>query len=386
MKKAQIGFIGAGNFITAHHLLTARDSNVMAIRAIADIDKKRLEKHSSAMSIGYTTEDYQKVLSDPEIDIVIIGTKQDLHANLIKESLDAGKWVFCEKPMAETEDDTLMVLQAERDNPGKLAIGFNRRFAPAYMDVKKIFRSIKRPWYINYRLMYPNGDKRKKESFYAFHERILYEGCHILDLVCWFLEDCPTRIFMTGDRYLNNCCILEFGDGSQVSFMCGSMGTPCLWKEYMEIFGVDSAITVSDLVDMRVRGFEGKFDRLYTPYLGEHEKEIKKYGFDFYEGYKVEQHIKNFPEWENAEHVKRPTLVRFDAKKYKHENPDLWGFVPDKGWVKSLEHFAQSFLDNKIPENADGKAGALNTKLALMLLKSLETGKAINFSKERWFK
>ena len=132
MKKVQVGFIGAGNFVSAHHLLTVRDSKIMDIRAIADLDEERLKKHSSNMEVGYTTTDYKKVLEDPEIDMVVVGTKQNLHARFIVESLDAGKWVLCEKPMAETEEETQAVLDAEERNPGKLAIGFNRRFSPAY--------------------------------------------------------------------------------------------------------------------------------------------------------------------------------------------------------------------------------------------------------------
>ena len=73
--------------------------------------------------------------------------------------------------------------------------------------------------------MYPNPTKRGEKDFYSTHERILYEGSHILDLVCWLLDAEPQRVFMTGDRLVNNCCILDFAEGSQVSFMCGSMGS-----------------------------------------------------------------------------------------------------------------------------------------------------------------
>ena len=66
------------------------------------------------MKVGYTTTDYHRLLADPKIDIVIIGTKQDLHAKLIVESLDAGKWVLCEKPMAQTMEETHAVLEAEQ--------------------------------------------------------------------------------------------------------------------------------------------------------------------------------------------------------------------------------------------------------------------------------
>ncbi len=382
MRVARVGFIGAGAFISAHHLLTVRDSDIMEIRCISDINTETLKKHASKMEIGYTTTDYTKVLNDPAVDIVIIGTKQDQHAKLIIESLNAGKWVFCEKPMAETEEEADLVLDAERSNPGKLSIGFNRRFAPAYAETKRLMCGIKRPWFVNYRLMYPNPSKQAKSSFYSQQARILYEGSHILDLVCWLLDAAPKRVFMTGDPLVNNCCILDYADGSQVSFMCGSMGSYCHWKEYMEVFGYYNAITVSDFVDMRVRGFAGEYDRLYPSYLNEHTEEILKFGFDFYETYKVSQMISGKDALKQnygmeIEEVRRPLPHNFDVNQYSHVNTDAYDFIPDKGWVQSLEHFAECFLNGTDPRNADGKAGALSTKIALDLLRSLETGNPV---------
>ena len=382
MKKVQVGFIGAGYFISCHHLLTVRDSKIMDIRAIADLDGKQLKKHASNMDIGYTTTDYKKLLADPEIDMIIIGTKQDLHARFIIECLDAGKWVLCEKPMSENDEETKAVLEAEKRNPGKLAIGFNRRFAPSYVDAKELMQQIPRPWYINYRLMNPIPGKKGEKSFYSTHERMLYEGSHILDMVSWFLEAVPKRVFMTGDKIRNNCCILDYEDGSQVSFMCGSMGSYSYWKESMEVFGEWSAITVSDFVDMRVRGIPDEYDRTYAPQMGEHAEEIKKFGFDFYEMYKVKWFYEKRDDFKkdcgiDIVPVKRPTEVPFDIADYKHENPDLYVFIPDKGWIWAVEHFAQCFLDGTEPGNADGRGGALATNLALALLKSLETGQAV---------
>ena len=382
MRKVRFGFIGCGTFVSAHHLLTVRDSEIAEIRAIADLNQEILATHATNMEIGYTTTEARRVLDDPDIDVVVIGTKQDTHAQFIVESLDAGKWVFCEKPMAESEQETQAVLQAEQRNPGKLAIGHNRRFAPTSADTKRLMQDIPRPWYINYRLMYPNPTKRGEKDFYSTHERILYEGSHILDLVCWLLDAEPKRVFMTGDRLVNNCCILDFADRSQVSFMCGSMGSYCLWKEYMEVFGEWASITISDFTDMRVRGFAGQYDRVYPPHLGEHAEEVKKWGFDFYEAYKVDR-MQGDREMYREDHgmtieeVRRPVPMGFDVTQYGPVHPDLWGFIPDKGWIQSLEHFAQCFLDGTEPGNCNGVGGALSTRIALALLESLETGQAV---------
>lgn len=375
MKTINVAFIGAGNFIKAFHLKTAMYCPWMNIHAIADLNTELLQKHAAALPVGYTTTDHRRVLTDPKVDLVIIGTKQDTHAKLIVESLDAGKWVYCEKPMAQTQQETETVLAAEARSIGRLAVGFNRRFAPAYQRAKYLFANLPRPWFLNYRLMLPNPQKHQPGNYYSDQPHILYEGCHILDVGCWLFDAVPTRVYMTGDRLVNNCCILEFEDGSQMQLMCGGMGSYCLPKEYLELFAEYHAITVNDFVDMRVRGFEGQFDRVYGTYMGEHQAEVMKYGFDFYDLYRAKETInrsRDIPAMP-LEYVRRPTPVPFNVDDYSHENPDVWAFVPDKGWEEALKHFARCFLEDRRPENADGKAGALSTQLALDLLKSFDT-------------
>ena len=387
-KTAKIGFIGAGGFISAHHLATARDSEIMSVHAIADLNRERLAQHAANMSVGYTATDYKKLLNDPEIDIIIIGTKQDLHAKLIIESLEAGKWVLCEKPMANTLDESLRVLEAEVDNPGRLAIGFNRRFAPAYRLAKKLMRQARRPWLVNYRMM--NQSSHVFDNFYKNEPRILYEGCHILDFARWLFDDDPVEVFMTGDRLKNNCCILSFADGSQFQFMCGSVGATSFCKENLEIFGQDKTIAVNDFIDMRIRGFENQRDRLFEPYRGEHGAEVMEYGFDFYEiymaHYRDEYVAPEFKvDWDKLGVAnvmpERPIRLPFDIKKFHRENMELNGFVPNKGWYESLEQFAQCFLSGAVPDNAAGIDGAKSTELAMSLLESLRIKRPVNFIK-----
>ena len=163
-KQANVGFIGAGGFISAHHLVTANESKYLNIAAIADLNEETLKRHAETKPVGYTTTDYKKLLADKDIDIIVIGTKQDLHASLIVEALDAGKWVMCEKPMANNDEESAAVLAAERRNPGKLAIGFNRRFAPAYRQTKELMQQARRPWFVNYRMM--NQSSHVFDGFY----------------------------------------------------------------------------------------------------------------------------------------------------------------------------------------------------------------------------
>lgn len=282
--------------------------------------------------------------------------------------------------MAQTQEQTEAVLAAEARASGRLAIGHNRRFAPAYRQTKALFADVVRPWFLNYRLMTPGPEKQSSESFYHDQPHILYEGCHILDLACWLFEAEPSRVYMTGDRLHNNCCLLEFPDGNQMQFMCGMMGSLCLPKEYAELFGMYYSITVNDFVDMRVRGFPGEFDHVYGTYMGEHRDEVMQYGFEFYDQYRAREAVnahRDNPYNMPLEMVRRPTPPPFDVNDYAHQNPDTWAIMPDKGWEEALKHFARCCMDNTQPDNADGPAGALATQLALDLLKSLETSRPV---------
>jgi predicted dehydrogenase len=233
----------------------------------------------------------------------------------------------------------------------------------------------KPPVYINYRLMYPHP--LKAAGFYADRERILYEGTHILDLVCWLLDSVPTSVYMTGDRYRNNICVFEFPNDSRVSFMCGSLGSYLLWKEYMEVFTAYTAITVSDFVDMRVRGYPGEFDEVFPAHLGEQSRELREHGFDFYEVCKSQeanQTIGDMP----YEVVRRPGKD-FGPRPFRKQSNYRSAFVPDKGWVQSLEHFAQCFLEGKTPGNANGAAGARANQLAFRALEALQARQVLSY-------
>jgi hypothetical protein len=209
-------------------------------------------------------------------------------------------------------------------------------------------------------------------------------------LARWFFEADPVEVFMTGDELKNNCCILSFADGSQFQFMCGSVGATTFWKENMEVFGQDKTISVNDFVDMRVRGFKNEYDRLFEPYCGEHGDDVMKYGFDFYELYQAYHRDQYIPDefkvdWNkyNVANImpERPIKLPFDIETFSKQNDALRGFMPNKGWYESLEHFAACFLDGTKPDNAAGIDGAKSTEMALALLKSLKAGRPINFIK-----
>jgi predicted dehydrogenase len=384
MEKIRVGFIGCGHFVLSKHFDTARHWDQTEVRALADLDQARLDKFKGYAPDAWTTKDYKDILKDPDVDVVVIGTKQDLHARLIIESLDAGKWVYCEKPMSETEEESRAVIEAEKRNPGKLAVGYNRRFAPSIQRVRQLMKQMEPPYIISYRLMSPAMDYQKKGAFYHDRPRILYEGSHILDLVCWLVGSAPSTVYMTGDLH-DNVCSMTFPDGSQWSFICGSMGNWTMTKEHMEIYSRYKALVLSEFIDLRVRGFKGEYDQFFGTHSKETNEKTLKYGLDYWESILGLRSVNQTPPsyYKDygivAEHVKRPRELPCEIVDFQHEDPEFQVLMPDKGWFDAFKDFCLCFRENREPDNANGHTGSTVTLLADKLVESMKAGKPLPF-------
>ena len=378
-RKIRIGFIGAGAFISSRHLKTAGETPYMEIRAIADLNEDLLKQHQARYQVGYTTTDYKKLLADQEIDLIVIGTKQDTHAKLIVESLDAGKWVWCEKPMCESREEEAAILAAEKRARGRLAIGFNRRFAPAIGKVREVLKQLPRPWIISYRLQEQSSyNKGQAGSYYHNRAPIIYEGCHILDLAGFLLGSQPERVFMSGTDDENDIVTMEYPDGSRfVLIITSNAGGNGLEKELMEVFTPAGALSLRDFVELRIRGVKGEHDYLFEPQRCPFGKEVLRWGLDFW------QKLCNRLVWEDipispdivplqlapqeqpyADEVEK-IAAEYEGRDWRERN-----FMGDKGWIGAFRHFAEACLNHTVPETADGTAGKMANELGFALLES----------------
>ncbi len=391
-RKVNVGFIGAGSFISRHHLPTAGKSKVMKIRAIADLNQELLNAHAEKYAPDYTTDDYKQLLNDPEIDLIVIGTRQDTHAALIIEALDSGKWVWCEKPMCETREEEELIIAAEKRAKGRLAIGFNRRFAPAVQKCRQVmFEKLPKPWIVNYRLQENGGYKTSKtDKFYHQRAHIIYEGCHHLDLANYLFGTLPERVFMSGTyEDENDICILEYADGSRfILTITTNAGSAMLEKESMEVFSQGGALSMRDFVELRIRGIKGETDCIFPPENLPWGELVTKYGYDCWESLfsrLIEPDM-------SAGSSLVPTVVAQSEKVFASEVDAIgekmkdthWlerNFTGDKGWIDALEHFALCCRDKSIPETADGLAGKSANELAFALLESKQSGMPVRIKK-----
>lgn len=138
MKKVKIGIIGAGRIGRIHADNLLRIPNV-EITAVSDllVGSPELEAWAAERGIAILTKDSSKIILNPEIDAVFICSSTDTHVPLIKQAAQAGKHIFCEKPISMSIDQTEEALEAVRQAGVKLQIGFNRRFDHNFKRVRE---------------------------------------------------------------------------------------------------------------------------------------------------------------------------------------------------------------------------------------------------------
>ena len=135
-KRINAGIIGLGRAGQMHlkNLLTIPEINIVQV---SDIFVDKLADQLNFMGITNQTRDYMDILNNPDIDTVFIFTSTDMHEEMVTAAANAGKNIFCEKPLSMSPDEqaSLNVLKAVRDNNVKLQIGFNRRSDPQFDNI-----------------------------------------------------------------------------------------------------------------------------------------------------------------------------------------------------------------------------------------------------------
>ena len=138
MKKIKIGVIGTGRIGKVHTETIAQNIPEAEILALADINISAAKKLGERFSINSVSDDYKKVLANPEIDAVLICSPTDTHAKFIVEAAKAGKHIFCEKPVDLDLKTIQNALDVVEKSGVKLMVGFNRRFDSNFKKIKQM--------------------------------------------------------------------------------------------------------------------------------------------------------------------------------------------------------------------------------------------------------
>ena len=128
MNKIKIGIIGAGRIGRVHANALTNSIPQAEVVAISDTFVQSAEKAAADFGIPEFFADYHEILNDPTIDAVLVCSPTNTHAQITIEAANAGKHIFCEKPVDLTIERILEAKAAAEKAGVKLQIGFNRRF------------------------------------------------------------------------------------------------------------------------------------------------------------------------------------------------------------------------------------------------------------------
>lgn len=138
MKKLKIGIIGSGRIGKVHAETLVYNVAQADVIALADVNINCASGLAQKFGIAMVTSDYKEIIKNPDIDAVVICSPTNTHAQYIIEAASEGKHIFCEKPVDLTITSILQAIDAVQKAGVKLMVGFNRRFDPNFMKLKKM--------------------------------------------------------------------------------------------------------------------------------------------------------------------------------------------------------------------------------------------------------
>ncbi|WP_058308548.1 inositol 2-dehydrogenase [Gracilibacillus massiliensis] len=137
MRNVKVGIIGAGRIGQLHANNILRSSQI-ELKGICDINISHLKGTNLEKYVPVITEDVSVLINDPEIDAIFICSSTDTHCHYISECADAGKHIFCEKPISFSLEETEKALHKVKEAGVKLQIGFNRRFDTHFSKIHQL--------------------------------------------------------------------------------------------------------------------------------------------------------------------------------------------------------------------------------------------------------
>jgi myo-inositol 2-dehydrogenase/D-chiro-inositol 1-dehydrogenase len=136
-KVIRVGVIGAGRIGKIHAESLAARIPGAEIAAIADVNLNAARELAEKYRISQVYSDYREIMADGSIDAVAICSSTDTHARLMIEAAQAGKHIFCEKPISQSLPAIDEAIAAVQKAGVKCQIGFNRRFDSNFKKVRQ---------------------------------------------------------------------------------------------------------------------------------------------------------------------------------------------------------------------------------------------------------
>ncbi len=140
-RQVGVGVIGAGKMGRIHATNLARGISKAKLVAVSDVVEVSAKKLAAEFGVTNVFTDYLRLVENREVEAIVIATPTLLKPQIVKFACEAGKHVFCEKPIATTFHDAEQVLKFTQKSPAKFQVGYQRRFDPLHVKVKEKLES-----------------------------------------------------------------------------------------------------------------------------------------------------------------------------------------------------------------------------------------------------
>jgi predicted dehydrogenase/threonine dehydrogenase-like Zn-dependent dehydrogenase len=240
----RVDVIGAGNF--ARTMLLPHLQGRVPLGTV--VNNTALSTNHVRTKFGFAgaATHSERLFADEAAAAVLIATRHNLHAPLVLGALEAHRHVFVEKPLCLTRAELAQIEAALANSRGSVQVGFNRRFAPAAIELRNLLRAAPGPKTASFRVM---AGALEPTSWFANHAesggRVLGEACHFFDFFCFLFESRPVRIsaqtvWPAAGRLPFPDSVtaqVEFADGSCGQLVYSAEGDPSWPKETCTVFG-----------------------------------------------------------------------------------------------------------------------------------------------------
>lgn len=279
-KAAVCGFIGAGNYASRVLIPAFKEAGAKLDTLVTSGGVSAIH-HGKKNAFITAATDVEALYENSAVNTVVIATQHNQHALQVCDSLNAGKHVFVEKPLAllESEIDAIEEAYNAKGGSCRLMIGYNRRFAPHVVKMKELLRPVSSPKVF---IMTMNAGNIPADHWtqdpLAGGGRIIGEACHYIDLMR-HLAGSPITGFtatMMGQapgvdiRDDKASITLTFEDGSFGTIHYLANGGKAFPKERIEVFANDAVLQLDNFRKLTGFGWRGfKQDKLLTQNKGQ---------------------------------------------------------------------------------------------------------------------
>ncbi|RYI28777.1 hypothetical protein EVU96_12650 [Bacillus infantis] len=256
-----IGLIGAGNFAKNTLLPIMKETGLYHFKGLATTGGLGAAQANQVFPFDYVTNDYTKLLDDDAIDLIVVSTQHNRHAKFIIAALEAGKHVYCEKPLCLTIDELDEIEKVYRESSGELFCGMNRRHAPLIQKIKQNLSTDKIPAIYDYICnagYIPEDHWTQDEKVGG--GRIIGEACHFVDVIQYLdgsellsldIAVVQNEAFPKKD---NAIITAKFKSGAIGNIIYTSMGSKKYPKEQLRVFSNGVVCEMDNYIRMNKYG------------------------------------------------------------------------------------------------------------------------------------